>query len=181
MENSQELINVNDLQLDFRHELSAMINGKSLLNCIQCGVCSSGCTVSEWMDLQPHLVVSSLLLGMKERILSSRAIWMCSICHRCTERCPKSVDYSFLLTLLRNLAIEEGHAPPEYTADLENVFSAGFALPLHGSMFKSVNRRRERNGLPELAPADVESIRSIIQVTGLDRCMNKGDEQSNVE
>ena len=166
---SPKVLNVNNLNRSFRHELSNMINGESLLNCIQCGVCSSGCTVSEWMDLQPHLVVSSLLLGMKDRVLESRAIWTCSICHRCTARCPKSVDYSFLLALLRNLAMEEGNAPEEYTSDLKNVFDAGFALPLNNLMKKSVDRRRSRAGLPPLPDADINAIRSIIKSTGLDR------------
>ncbi|MHA1681333.1 MAG: 4Fe-4S dicluster domain-containing protein [Promethearchaeota archaeon] len=170
-------VNVNDLDLDFRHELSNMINGESLLNCIQCGVCSSGCTVSEWMDLQPHLVVSSLLLGMKDRVLNSKAIWTCSLCHRCTERCPKSVDYSFLLALLRNLAMKGGNAPPEYLVDLTNIHSAGFALPMNDMMAKSVNRRREKLNLPPLAAADVDTIRKIIEITGLNRFLG-GDEKN---
>lgn len=175
--NQTDSINVNDLDRDMRHELAAMFQGESLLNCIQCGVCSSGCTVSEWMDLQPHIVVSSLLMGMKDRILGSRAIWTCSLCHRCTERCPKAVDYSFLLALLRSMAMKGGNVPEEYIVDLQNVYDAGFSLPMGGMMSKSVNRRRERAGLPSLGEVDVDAIRAIITKTGLDTLLDTGKQK----
>ena len=38
--------NVRDLDLNFRYDLSEKIHAESLLSCIQCGVCSSGCQVS---------------------------------------------------------------------------------------------------------------------------------------
>ncbi|MHA1697225.1 MAG: 4Fe-4S dicluster domain-containing protein [Promethearchaeota archaeon] len=175
-ENSNDVeINVNSLDRGFRFELAQRIKGDSLLNCIQCGVCSSGCTVSEWMDLQPHLVVSSLLLGMKDKILKSKAIWTCSLCHRCTERCPKSVDYSFLLTLLRNMAMESGSAPDEYTIDLTNIYNNGYSLPLNPLMKKSVDRRRDKMGLPKLPEADLDGIRKIIEETGLKRFVKGGE------
>ncbi|MFX0103032.1 MAG: 4Fe-4S dicluster domain-containing protein [Candidatus Hodarchaeota archaeon] len=171
-----EYINAKDLNLNFRYDLSEKLHAESLLNCIQCGVCSSGCQVSEWMDLQPHLVVSSLLLGMKNRILSSRAIWSCSICHRCTERCPKSVNYSFLLAHLRNMAMESGNVPIEYKSDLENVYLYGFALPLNDAMKKSLNRRRLKINLPEITEPDLDSIKKIIESMGLNKLLEAGDE-----
>ena len=50
--------NANDLDRNFRYEISKKVGAKSLLNCIQCGVCSSGCTVTEYVDMQPHRVVA---------------------------------------------------------------------------------------------------------------------------
>ena len=107
--------NASDLDRDFRYEISEKVGAKSLLKCIQCGVCSSGCTVTEYVDMQPHRVVASCLLGLRKEVLSSQAIWTCSLCHRCTERCPKNVDYSFILALLRNMAVKEGTITKEYS------------------------------------------------------------------
>ena len=84
--------NASDLNTDFRNEITEKVGAKSLVKCIQCGVCSSGCTVTEYVDMQPHRVVASCLLGLKEEVLNSKAIWTCSLCHMCTERCPKNVD-----------------------------------------------------------------------------------------
>ena len=53
--------NVNELDSKFRYEISQKVGAKSLLKCIQCGVCSSGCTVTEYVDMQPHRVVASCL------------------------------------------------------------------------------------------------------------------------
>jgi len=160
----KELYTLDDLDKNFRRMLSEKVGGKSLLSCIQCGVCSSGCTVSEYIDLQPHRMVASCLLGLKDLVLNSNAIWICSLCNKCTERCPKHVDYSFLLAILRNLAVERGRAPEGYVQVLRNMNSTGLAIPLSGP---SVARRREKLGIPEIPTTNAEQIRKIIELTGI--------------
>lgn len=130
-------------------------------------MCSSGCTVSEYIDLQPHRVVASLLLGLKDIVLSSNAIWTCSLCHRCTERCPKGVDYSFILALLRNLATKEGKAPHEYTGTVEVISENGFVVPYSAGMKVTIDRRRNKIGLPQIIPPNLEEINYILRETGL--------------
>jgi len=159
--------NAKELNLEFRYEIAEKVGAKSLLKCIQCGVCSSGCTVTEYVDLQPHRVVASCLLGLKEEVLSSNAIWTCSLCHRCTERCPKNVDYSFILALLRNLAAKEGKIPKEYSSTVEVIYDNGFVVPFTGGLKKNIDRRREKLGLPEIIPPNLEEIKFIIDETGL--------------
>ncbi len=170
--------NANDLDLNFRYEITEKVGAKSLLKCIQCGVCSSGCTVTEYVDLQPHRVVASCLLGLKEEVLSSNAIWTCSLCHRCTERCPKNVDYSFILALLRNMAAKEGKIPKEYSSTVEVIYENGFVVPYTEGMKKNIDRRRERMGLPEIVPPNLDDIRFIINETGLgDLIIKKEDDK----
>ena len=159
--------NANDLDSNFRYEISEKIGAKSLLKCIQCGVCSSGCTVTEYVDMQPHRVVASCLLGLKEEVLSSQAIWTCSLCHRCTERCPKNVDYSFILALLRNLAVKEGKIPKEYSGTVVTIYNNGFVVPYTGGLKDNIDRRRKRMGLPEILPPNLDEIKYIIEETGL--------------
>jgi heterodisulfide reductase subunit C len=175
----EKAISSSELEHDLRYKISDQVGAKSLLKCIQCGVCSSGCTVSEFIDLQPHRVVASLLLGLKDTILSSNAIWTCSLCHRCTERCPKGVDYSFILALLRNLAVEEGKAPDEYTATINTISNNGFVVPYTKGMKKTIDRRRERMDLPEIVSPDLDQINFIIKETGLGDLLDK--ENTNEE
>ncbi len=159
--------NASDLDRDFRYEISEKVGAKSLLKCIQCGVCSSGCTVTEYVDMQPHRVVASCLLGLRKEILSSQAIWTCSLCHRCTERCPKNVDYSFILALLRNMAVKEGKIPKEYSGTVQVIYDNGFVVPYTGGLKDNIDRRRNRMGLPEIVPPNLDEIRFIIKETGL--------------
>ena len=156
-----------DLDHSFRYEISKKVGAKSLLNCIQCGVCSSGCTVTEYVDMQPHRVVASCLLGLKEEVLSSQAIWTCSLCHRCTERCPKNVDYSFILALLRNMSVKEGKIPKEYSGTVVTIYDNGYVVPYTGGLKDNIDRRRNRMGLPQLIPPNLDEIRFIIEETGL--------------
>ncbi|MFX0069729.1 MAG: 4Fe-4S dicluster domain-containing protein [Candidatus Hermodarchaeota archaeon] len=156
-----------ELDNKFRYEISEKVGAKSLLKCIQCGVCSSGCTVTEYVDMQPHRVVASCLLGLKEEVLSSQAIWTCSLCHRCTERCPKNVDYSFILALLRNMAAKEGKVPKEYSSTVEVIYDNGFVVPYTGGLKDNIDRRRNRMGLPQIIPPNLAEVRFIIDETGL--------------
>lgn len=163
----EKVIESKELDHSLRYEISEKVGAKTLLKCIQCGVCSSGCTVSEYIDLQPHRVVASLLLGLKDTILSSNAIWTCSLCHRCTERCPKGVDYSFILALLRNLASKERKIPEEYSGTVKVIGENGFVVPYKGGMKKTINRRREKMDLPEIVPPKLDEVRFILKETGL--------------
>ena len=170
--------NAHDLDKNFRYEISQKVGAKSLLKCIQCGVCSSGCTVTEYVDMQPHRVVASCLLGLKDEVLSSQAIWTCSLCHRCTERCPKNVDYSFILALLRNMAVKEGMIPKEYSGTVVTIYNNGYVVPYTGGLKDNIDRRRTRMGLPLLIPPNLDEIRFIIEETGLgDLAKQKEDDK----
>lgn len=169
--------NASDLYTNFRYEISEKVGAKSLLKCIQCGVCSSGCTVTEYVDMQPHRVVASCLLGLKDEVLSSQAIWTCSLCHRCTERCPKNVDYSFILALLRNMAVKEGTVPKEYSGTVVTIYNNGFVVPYTGGLKDNIDRRRNKMGLPQIVPPNLEEIRFIIEETGLGELAKKKEDE----
>jgi len=169
--------NASDLHTNFRYEISEKVGAKSLLKCIQCGVCSSGCTVTEYVDMQPHRVVASCLLGLKDEVLSSQAIWTCSLCHRCTERCPKNVDYSFILALLRNMAVKEGTVPKEYSSTVVTIYNNGFVVPYTGGLKDNIDRRRNKMGLPQIVPPNLEEIRFIIEETGLGELAKKKEDE----
>ncbi len=177
----ENVISNKDLDTNLRYEISQKVGAKSLLKCIQCGVCSSGCTVTEYVDLQPHRVVALLLLGLRERVLKSKAIWTCSLCHRCTERCPKGVDYSFILALLRNIAVKEGDIPKEYQGTIQTLHDNGFVVPYIGGLAKNIDRRRDRFRLPKLVPPNLEELDIIMKETGIGNLIEKSlkDKEDN--
>lgn len=76
----------------------------NLTACLQCGRCSSGCTMRVETDLLPHQLNRLVALGLSEKLLASRAIWLCASCHTCVSRCPMKVDTPMLIDKLRTRA-----------------------------------------------------------------------------
>ena len=59
------------------------------------------------MDFSPMQIIKMINLGMKEEVLSSSTIWVCSGCYTCATRCPRNVDFPMLAMSLRNMTIGE--------------------------------------------------------------------------
>jgi heterodisulfide reductase subunit C len=92
---------------DFIKEVMKMPGGDKILECIQCGSCAGGCPAMFAMDYSPMQIIKMINLGMKEKVLSSSTIWVCSLCYTCATRCPRNVDFPTLMMSLRNKAIRE--------------------------------------------------------------------------
>jgi heterodisulfide reductase subunit C len=82
------------------------LSGQNLFACYQCGECSSGCPMSEEMDLLPNQVIRYLQLGFSE-VLGSKTPWVCSSCLTCSVRCPKEVDIAGIMEALRTIRLRE--------------------------------------------------------------------------
>lgn len=76
--------------------------------CFQCGVCSGGCPVSFAMDHTPRQIMRMAQLGMREEVLSSATIWLCSSCNTCITRCPREIELPEVMASLKSIAIREG-------------------------------------------------------------------------
>lgn len=76
--------------------------------CYQCMKCSTGCPVSGEMDLLPHQVIHLAALGMEDRALRSKTIWICAGCYTCAVRCPNDIDITSVMDELRGRAVAEG-------------------------------------------------------------------------
>ena len=73
--------------------------------CLQCGRCSSGCTMRTETDILPHQLNRMVMLGLTDRLLESNAIWTCASCQTCFSRCPMKVDTPALVDKLRAMAV----------------------------------------------------------------------------
>ncbi len=80
--------------------------------CYQCSKCSSGCPVVSEMDISPHQVMHYLSLGMEDKVLNSKTIWICAGCYTCATRCPNDIDITTVMDNMRNKAISKGIKGP---------------------------------------------------------------------
>ena len=88
------------------HEIEA-ISGQRLLDCYQCGRCTSGCPLVEEMDVLPNQVIRLAQLGLAD-VLEAKAPWVCAACLTCQARCPKGVDLPRVMEALRQIALRQG-------------------------------------------------------------------------
>jgi len=86
------------------------------------------------------------LYGLKEQVLQSDFIWLCSSCYACQERCPQGVSITEFMTTLKNLAVKEGHAPAGARAQMDLITREGRIYPID----EFDNKKRNKLGLPSL-------------------------------
>ncbi|MCX6089324.1 MAG: 4Fe-4S dicluster domain-containing protein, partial [Candidatus Atribacteria bacterium] len=106
----------------FKYQVAARPGGEGLMACFSCGVCTAGCPVSEVeIGFNPRRIIHQILVGDRETLLPSQAIWMCIGCYTCTAHCPQDVEFTNLLKVLRDIAIEEGYVKPYWKKMVEEV------------------------------------------------------------
>ncbi|MDY6843916.1 MAG: 4Fe-4S dicluster domain-containing protein [Thermodesulfobacteriota bacterium] len=88
-------------------------SGIDVYACYQCGKCTAGCPVAMEMDYRPNQVIRMTQLGCTHEVLNSHAIWICASCVTCSTRCPKNVDITGLMDVLRIIAQKRGYKPKE--------------------------------------------------------------------
>jgi heterodisulfide reductase subunit C len=76
------------------------LSGENINLCFQCGGCSSGCPLTEEMDLLPSTVIRYAQLGIEE-VLESNTPWVCVTCFNCEVRCPRGIDIANVMEAVR--------------------------------------------------------------------------------
>lgn len=110
-EEQRRMETISKLDPDFKYEVARRPGAENLRKCFSCGTCTSGCPVFRVESgYNPRKIMRMILLGMRERVLPSPMIWLCAKCYRCTANCPQDVSFADIMTVLRDMAIEEGHA-----------------------------------------------------------------------
>ncbi|MHA2270313.1 MAG: 4Fe-4S dicluster domain-containing protein [Candidatus Hodarchaeales archaeon] len=148
--------------------------------CYQCGTCSSGCPVFRVdSNRNPRLLVEKLLLGdiedMEGILDEDSNIWYCSLCLTCSQRCPQGVDLAHILVELKNLAVKHGVAPSGLLAEATAVMETGITAQIS----KSVEKKRERWGLPKWQEPPLDEIKKLLDLTGFSDSVEKIRQKSS--
>jgi len=107
------MIRLNKSDSSFKDEVMAEPGGENLMRCFSCGTCMSACIIRrEKPEYNPRRIMRMAILGMREKVLSSHLIWLCSACDACYKRCPQHIHISDLFAAFRNIAVREGYTPP---------------------------------------------------------------------
>ena len=105
-------VQINQKENPFLSEVD-QASGEKIQACFQCQKCSAGCPVAYAMDLLPNQILRHIQYDHREKVLSSKTIWICASCYACSVRCPNHIDIARIMDALRNLALRFGVEPGE--------------------------------------------------------------------
>ncbi|MHB1680565.1 MAG: 4Fe-4S dicluster domain-containing protein [bacterium] len=84
-----------DVATEFLNEVKKLPGGETIAKCYQCGTCTGGCTLPEFVDkFNPMGFINLVRRGHYDLLVSDykELVWRCVSCNRCTHRCPKGVN-----------------------------------------------------------------------------------------
>ena len=79
-----------------------------ILNCIQCGMCTSVCPAARHSEYDPR-EIAKRVLDEDESIISDEIIWNCFYCYTCHSICPVNNSVCEINQILRQKEIEKGN------------------------------------------------------------------------
>jgi len=146
--------------------LSRAVGAMNAEVCDQCGKCSSACPVSREIEgFNPRQMIGKVALGKIDELLRGEAIWTCTACLKCRERCPKDISPYDVILILRNLAYRAGYSYPRgYDDFIQGVKESGYIVEPQTVRTRDGGRvSRGDLGLPEVSgPEDMDRFRGII-------------------
>jgi heterodisulfide reductase subunit C len=162
-------IDMSRLNPSFRKEIQSMPNAEDLSACFACSTCTAACPIANIWDIKPHQLIRMILLGMREKVLSSKEIWLCLTCFECQERCPQLVRVTDIFFDCKNLAAEEGRIP-------STIVALGKELIEKGQLYTvTADWEREDLGLkPEVPGLSTDSVKRILSGTRTGRLVKEG-------
>lgn len=146
----------------FKHEVMREHDGETLKACFQCGTCTSSCPTARFSSsYRPRTVLRMAQLGLKNKVLSSNALWLCTACFTCTDRCPQGVEVASVLRVLRNLAVKNDFIPIIFRELASSISDTGYAYRIPDLRHK----KRQEAGLPPLPKANCKDVSKLIELT----------------
>jgi len=158
------VIDASQMDPTFADQIAAEPGGEHIRRCFACGTCTASCPVREVTErYNPRRIIRMAVLGLREAVLSSDFVWLCSTCYSCYERCPQDVRITELMHAIKNVAVREGYIHPSFRAQLD-------LLRQHGRLYDITgfeNEKRVEQGLPAIVER-AEDFGKIFAATGLD-------------
>ncbi len=141
----------------FREELLRQPGGEKIAACFMCRTCTASCPITAADErFNPFRIIRLALYGLREEVLASDFIWLCSSCYACQERCPQGVSITDFMTLLKNLAVREGHMPAGVRTQMEIIKREGRIYPIDDFD----NKKRSKIDLP-LLPTSCKVVKKL--------------------
>jgi heterodisulfide reductase subunit C len=150
--------------------------GDTLMLCYQCGTCTASCPSGRLTAFRTRQLVRRAQLGLKDEVLPTEELWLCTTCYQCVERCPRNVEITDLIFIMRNIAAKEGFMSEQHKKIGENMMAIGSTVPFSDGMKKV----REDMGLPAEPPTTVSDqkamaeFRKVMEECGFDKLMKGG-------
>src|SRR4030042_751122 len=159
---------INEVEVRFISKmLSRLVGEMNAEVCDQGGKGSSACPVSKEIEgFNPRQLIAKVSTGRLNGLLKEDAIWTCTTCLKCRERCPEEISPYDIILILRNLAYRAGYSYPKgYDDFVEGVKESGFiSMPQTARARDGGKVTREDLGLPEVSgPLDMERFRDIVE------------------
>jgi Fe-S oxidoreductase len=104
--------------------------GDSFKRCYQCGTCSVVCPFAFAGTGLPRQEMALAQWGLKDALLDSPNLWLCTTCGNCARLCPREVDIPGTIRAARELHLLERGTTPELTTAFENTTRHGNPLGL---------------------------------------------------
>ena len=162
-----------DLDPSFKHEVANTYEGRTIMYCYQCGICSAGCPVLNALELMPHQVIRMVLLGLRKEVLECNTIWFCATCYLCNERCPQGVEISNVFFALKNMAVRNHIVPKGLKQFAETVYKLGVGAEVTDFQ----EEEREDLGLPKVPHVDSSAVQDILKRTGFCNLLKKDSKE----
>ena len=165
----KELLNDSNRDPDFTAEfIDAGI--ETVKHCFQCGTCSGSCPSGRRTPYKVRQIVRKCLLGLKEEVITDDALWMCTTCYTCQERCLRSVKIVEIIKKARNIAAHAGYMAKPHKMTGVFVMNTGHGVPINDA----TKALRAKIGLPEIPPTThaypeaLAEVQKICKITGFD-------------
>ena len=157
-----EVLNLNELDPEF---VRAIIEagGENVFSCFQCGTCTAGCPAGWKTAYKIRSIIRKSLLGLKKEVISDPAIWNCTTCYICHDRCPRDVRPTEVIKTIRNIAVKEGYMLDPHKTVAHVTLKTGHAVPIN-DQFADL---RHNLGLTRLPPNASSNKKAIIDLKKL--------------
>jgi heterodisulfide reductase subunit C len=159
---SPELIDSRDIDPEFINQI-VEAGADRIRSCIQCGTCTAVCPSGRRTAFRTRQLIRKALLGLKDEVLTTMDLWLCTTCYTCLERCPRQIKVTDAILQMRNIAVREGYMLPPHRKISMKLIDTGHAVPLD----KANRVKRKELGLEEIPPtvhADKEALKDVINI-----------------
>ena len=143
---------------------------ETVKHCFQCGTCGGGCPSGRRTPYKVRQIVRKCLLGLKEDVITDDALWMCTTCYTCQERCPRSVKIVEIIKKARNVAAHAGYMAKPHKMTGVFVINTGHGVPINDAA-KALRTKIGLSEIPATTHADagaLEEVQKLCKLTAFD-------------